>query len=94
MKIVNAVKIVGKIAVTIGVGAVAGAFLNALMPSNVTKFGKVAMWIGTMFIGGVLVEEAGKKWDSQVDDVVNLVNAIKAIKETQNVELKPETEAE
>lgn len=93
--IIGAIKLVGQLAVGIGVSTVTKVFIKNITPSNVTKFGKVAIEIGGWFIGGVLAHQAGKKWNEDVDKTVDIVKKIKKIKEdSKKEESKTETEAE
>jgi len=91
--IVETVKLVGQLAVGIGVGAVTKTFIQSITPENVAKFTKVAIVVGGWFIGGVLTIQASKKWNSDVDSIVTFAKKIKNIK-NQKVEEKTETEAE
>ena len=95
MLVVGAIKLVGQLAVGIGVSTVTKAFIKSITPSAATKVAKVAIEVGSYFIGGVLIHEAGKKWNSDVDKAVEIVKSIKKIKEeSKKEESKLETEAE
>lgn len=91
--IIEAVKLVGQLAVGVGVSAVTKTFINSITPENVTKFTKVAIGIGGWFIGGVLVMQAGKKWNQDIDSAIAFVQKIKDIK-NKKVEEEPTTEVE
>jgi len=93
--IVGAVKLIGQLAVGVGVSTVTKVFIKNITPSNVTKAAQVAINIGGWFIGGVLAQQASKKWNSDVDRTVKIVKKINKIKEdSKKEESKPETEAE
>lgn len=94
MLVVGAVKLIGQLAVGVGVSTVTKVFIKSITPENATKAVKVVIGIGGWFIGGVLTAQASKKWNSDVDNVVKIVKKIKIVKEETNEESKPETEAE
>ena len=94
MLVIGAIKLVGELAVGFGVGTVAKTFIKSITPTAATKITKVAIEVGSWFISGVLIHEASKKWNSDVDKTVDIVKKIKKLKEESKKESKPETEAE
>ena len=95
MLAVGAVKLIGQIAVNVGVGTVTKLLVKSITPSNATKAVKVAVGIGSFVISSVITAQASKKWNDDVDNVVKIVKKIKKFKDEESTEeSKPETEAE
>ena len=55
---------------------------------------KVAIGIGGWFIGGVLVMQAGKKWNQDIDSAIAFVQKNKRYQKIKKVEEEPTTEVE
>ena len=93
MILLTTVKLVGQVAVSIGVGTITKAFIKTLPLENATKLAKVAIKVGGVFIGGALALQAGKKWNRDVDNTVNFTKKIiNKIKKEGSKETEKEAE--
>lgn len=74
MSVLNVVKSVVELAVGAGSGVVVGNVIRATTPTDLTKFGKVLVGIGSFAIGGVVGEVASRHVNTQIDKVVEVFN--------------------
>ena len=94
-KVIKTVKLVGGLAVSIGIGAVTGNLIRITTPANTGAIAKACIKVGSYAIAGIASTEAGKQFGKKVDLVTNMVgNFTEKIKkeETEKVEfdIKPE----
>lgn len=94
MFIIGAVKLIGQLAVSMGVGQVTKMFIKSITPSNATKFAKISVSIGSWFIGGALAMEAGRKWNHDVNRAVEFAKKMQLKIKQKTEESKTEKEAE
>ena len=93
--VIGAVKIVGSVAVSIGIGAVAGNIIMVTTPANTGKIAKACIKVGGYAISGIASTEAGKQFGKKVDLITNMVdNFTEKLKkeetEKKEFDVKPE----
>jgi hypothetical protein len=72
-KILEVVKTVGGIVISIGVGAVAANLIKATTPEDVKKITKICIGVGSFFVASLAASVAGEKFESTVDRIVNII---------------------
>lgn len=72
----TAVKIVGGIAISIGVGAVVKNLVRATTPEDVKKGTEICIKVGSFFIAGMLATAANDKFGQHVDAVIQTIEVV------------------
>lgn len=95
-KIVKTVKMVGSLAVSVGIGSVATNVIMAVMPPGAGLVTRGCIKVGTYAISGLAATEAGKQFGRKVDLITTIVEKTMGdIKEDQEkIKLTSEEENE
>jgi len=94
MLLAGAVKLVGQVVIGYGVSAFTSAIVKSITPENAVKMTKVAIKIGGLCVGGVVAAAASKRFNKNVDDVVDIANKVKTKLDELKKEESKEKEAE
>ncbi len=75
--------------VSVGVGAITANNLNDKMPESQPLYMKLAVGLGALVIGNIVVDKTTEYMDTKIDDTVKLVEET-----LENMELEDETGTE
>lgn len=71
--VVNVVKVVGGVVISIGVGAIVANLIRATTPEDVKKITKVCIGVGSFFVAGMTAAAASKRFDNSLDTIISMV---------------------
>ena len=71
----TAVKIVGGVAISIGVGAIVKNVVKATTPEDVSRQTAICIKVGSFFLAGVLGAATNQRFAKDIDSVIKVVEA-------------------
>ena len=77
LNVIGAVKIVGSLAASIGIGAVTKNVIKVTTPANTKAVVKVCINVGGYFIAGLASAAASKQFERKVDNVNKIIDKVK-----------------
>ena len=84
----KAVKVIGGLAISVGVGAVATNLVKATTPEDIKRFTKICIGIGSFAVSGMAAAAASNQFENTIDEVIETVQGIFEVEqeETENQE--------
>ena len=86
------VKIIGGLAISIGVGAVATNLVKATTPEDIKKFTKICIGIGSFAVSGMAAAAASNRFEETIDGIIETAQGILG-SEDENQENEEQAEA-